>query len=92
MTYRIEFGPHIDWRKFKRLPNVDKKRLQLLIQKKLATQPTLFGKPLRSSLFPFWSLRVGDYRVIYRIERNIVHIELIGQRTDIYSDAEKWLV
>ncbi len=91
MTYRIEYGPHIDWKKLRRLPKNVKERIRLMIEEKLTREPALFGKPLRYPLHRLWSLRVGDYRVVYRILKDIVTIELIGQRTNIYEDAEHWL-
>ena len=49
------------------------------------------GKPLAQS--DFWSLRVGDYRVIYQIdkERMQVVILFIGHRNKVYDDFEKML-
>ena len=89
MTYRIEYGPHIDWKRFRRLPNAEKERIRMAIEQKLTTSPHLFGKPLRNPLFSLWSLRVGDYRIVYRIMKNIVSIELIGLRATMYPNAEK---
>ena len=89
MRYRIEFGEYIDWKSFRHLPKNDKERIQSMIGLKLKTEPTLYGKPLRSPLFGLWSLRVGDYRVIYRIMKDVVRIEAFGYRSTIYADAEK---
>ena len=88
MSYRITYGEYIDWKSFRRLPASDKKRIRLMIEQKLEREPAVFGKPLRSPLFGVWSLRIGDYRVIYRIIGNIVLIELIGHRATIYSETE----
>jgi mRNA-degrading endonuclease RelE of RelBE toxin-antitoxin system len=90
MTYRIEFGPHIDWQRFKRFPKKEKERLRFMIEEKLATEPAVYGKPLRSILFGFWSLRVGAYRIVYRIIHDVVKIEVIGHRSNVYSEAEKY--
>ena len=52
----------------------------------LAQQPRL-GKPLKSRLRGKWSLRVGDYRVIYRInttQRQVI-VENVGHRRGIYG-------
>ena len=89
MSYRIEYGKHIDWKAFRHLPANDKQRMRMMIEQKLAREPALFGKPLRSRLFGLWSLRVGDYRIIYRIEGNVVRIEVIGHRSTIYPETEK---
>ncbi len=89
MTYHIEYGPNIDWKKFRRLPNNVKERIRLMIEEKLTREPSLFGKPLRHPLHGLWSLRVGEYRVVYRIMENVVRIELFGHRSTIYPDTEE---
>lgn len=65
------------------------KRISAAIAEKLVIQPELFGKPLRHSLKGCRSLRVEDYRVIYRIERSLIKILIIGHRSDVYRRAEK---
>ncbi len=72
-----------------RLPSVWKKNVQRAIESKLATRPDMYGKPLRRSLKNYRKLRVGDYRVIFRIESNNVKIFVIQHRSVVYSVAEK---
>ena len=45
------------------------------------------GKPLSANLSGFWSLRVGDYRVIYQIKNNelIILVIGIGHRKNVYD-------
>ncbi|KYK32699.1 MAG: hypothetical protein AYK18_15635 [Theionarchaea archaeon DG-70] len=47
------------------------------------------GNHLRYSVF--WSLRVGDYRIIYEIDKKEqkVIILFIGHRKDVYDDFSK---
>ena len=82
------YSKHIDLKKFKVFLLMTKKRLKQAIEKKLAVDPVHFGKPLRKSLYGSRSLRVGEYRIIYRIQKDIVEILLFGHRSTIYSDAE----
>ena len=58
------------------------------IEKKLTVDPIAFGKPLRYSLKGYRRLRVGDYRVIYKIieEKIIVFIIDVDHRKKIYED------
>jgi mRNA interferase RelE/StbE len=49
-------------------------------------EPVKLGKPLRYSLLGFRRLRVGDWRIIYRINGEVVEIVKIGNRKDIYED------
>ena len=57
--------------------------------RKLKERPEKAGKPLKHS--DFWSLRVGDYRAIYEINRdkNQVIILLIGHRKKVYNEFSK---
>ncbi len=57
------------------------------IEKKLMLDPVRFGKPLRYSLKGHRRLRVGDYRIIYRIESDKVIVIAIKHRRLIYEDA-----
>ena len=63
-------------------------RVKKAIISKLTTRPDLFGVPLRQSLKSYRKLRVGDYRIIYRIEGGVVKILIIGHRSDVYTVAE----
>lgn len=70
-----------------RLDHVARQQVAKAIQTKLMTQPNIFGKPLRKPKQGQWSLRVGDYRVIYIMddEAHAVRITAIGHRRDIYD-------
>ena len=63
--------------------------IQRAIEERLAPDPVRFGEPLRRSLQGYRKLRVGDYRVIYRITGHDVIILKIGHRKDVYEKAEK---
>lgn len=53
--------------------------------RKLENEPES-GKPLTSILTGLWSLRIGDYRVIYQIKNNelIILVVKIGHRKNVY--------
>lgn len=57
--------------------------------RELRDDPEKVGKPLKYS--DFWSLKVGDYRAIYEINRdkNQVVILFIGHRKKVYDDFSK---
>ena len=58
------------------------------MQEKLTENPETFGKPLRRSLKGYWKLRVGDYRIIFKIQGKTVKIMIIGHRSTVYEKAE----
>lgn len=72
-----------------KLSTTRKKQIREAIEKKLTTEPEFFGKPLRRSLKGFRKLRVGDYRVVFYIEKNKVKIFYIGHRSVVYQRADK---
>lgn len=53
-----------------------------------AEDPRQFGKPLRKNLAGLWRYRVGDYRLICRIEENrlLVFVIKVGHRREVYED------
>lgn len=71
------------------LPSTWKKKIKKAIEEKLTTSPELYGKPLRRSLKGYRKLRVGDYRVIFRIEKKKVLIFLIDHRSKVYTNVLK---
>lgn len=66
-----------------------KEKIRLAIENKLATLPDVYGKPLRRSLKGYRKLRVSDYRIIFKIEKNTVKILIIQHRSVVYEEANK---
>lgn len=59
--------------------------------RELKDHPESIGKALKPS--DFWSLRIGDYRAIFEIDRakKQVIVLFIGHRKKIYDDFSKML-
>lgn len=72
-----------------RLSSFWKEKICSAIKNKLTLKPEVFGKPLRRSLRGYWKLRVGDYRIIYRIEKTKIKILVIRHRSVVYDLAVK---
>ncbi|MBI5201681.1 MAG: type II toxin-antitoxin system RelE/ParE family toxin [Elusimicrobia bacterium] len=60
-------------------------RIRKAVESRLTRAPEDYGKPLMGNLSGYWSLRVGDYRAVYTIERNDVKIFQIVHRRDAYQ-------
>ena len=71
-----------------KLSSVWKRKIQSAIEEKLTSKPEVFGKPLRKSLKGYRRLRVGDYRVIFRIQGKKILVLLIEHRSVVYKSAE----
>jgi len=54
------------------------------IYKKLTVDPEQYGAPLRNELKGYWKLKISHYRIVYRIEKNIVRVLVmkVGMRRD----------
>lgn len=72
-----------------KLSSTENNRIRRAIEEKLTTKPEMFGKPLRRSLKGYHKLRVGDYRVICRIEKLKVKIFAIQHRSVVYATMVK---
>ena len=62
-----------------------RERIKQAIETRLMTDPDLYGKPLRRSLKGYFKLRVGDYKIVFRIERQKVKIFAITHRRVVYE-------
>ena len=58
------------------------------IETQLTIDPVGLGKPLRYSFVGHRRIRVGDYRIVYRIDVNsqIITIVFIKHRKGVYED------
>ena len=75
-----------------RLSPTWREKIKLTIESRLTTEPELYGKPLRRSLKGYRKLRVGDYRIVFRIEGAVVKIVAILHRSIVYKIVEKRII
>lgn len=70
------------------LPKTMRARIRQAIETRLTADPIGLGKPLRYSFIGHRRLRVGDYRIVYRldVENHTVLIVLIKHRKDVYGE------
>ncbi len=85
MMYRIQYSDALNTKEIARFPKADLRRIKMAIEQKLTLHPEVFGKPLRFSLKGHRSLRVGDYRTIFRIQKKSVIILIIVHRSIVYQ-------
>ena len=89
VKFDVVYHPLVVKEDIPKLGTADKNNIRKAIENKLTTGPEIFGKPLRQSLKGYRKLRVGDYRVIYRIESEKIKIFYIGHRSIVYKKADK---
>ncbi len=85
--YRIEYSQDAA-RNIKKFPKNIQERIIRAIEERLWISPEEVGKPLVKQWKDHRRLRVGDYRVIYKIyqERIVVFIVEIDHRKDVYEN------
>ena len=89
MTYQVDYTPHA----IKALEKMDKFTRRMLIgwiDKNLVgcSNPRAHGKPLSANRVEQWRYRVGDYRIISKIEdgKLLILIITIGHRREVYDE------
>ncbi len=89
MPFALRYHPDV---KAKDLPVINanlKNRIKKAIESRLTTEPHQYGDPLRKTLRGYWKLRVGDYRVVFKIEGDEIWILGIIHRKKVYEKIEK---
>jgi mRNA interferase RelE/StbE len=87
-VWRIEFDRDAA-RDFRKLGEAAKRAILKYLRERIATadDPRRFGKPLLGDLKGLWRYRVGDCRIVARIEdqRLLVLVVTVGNRRDVYD-------
>ena len=89
MSFELRYHP--DVRKID-MPLLNKKlraRIKKAIETRLMTEPHRYGEPLRKTLKGYWKLRVGDYRVVFKVVKFEVWILGIIHRKKVYDHIIK---
>jgi len=86
MPFTLHYHPAV---RVEDLPLIDRRtkdRIRKAIEERLKTAPHDYGEPLRKSLKGYWKLRVGDYRVVFKVIETEVWILGIRHRKSVYMD------
>jgi mRNA interferase RelE/StbE len=88
LAWQIEFDSEAE-DDLKKINREMRRRIMQYLRERIATgkDPRRFGAPLRRELSGLWKYRLGDYRIICRIEdrKVVVYVIRIGHRKDIYK-------
>lgn len=87
MAYSVELSESAD-RQLGKLDPQHRRRILKFLRQTVAKRedPRSVGEPLHGELGEFWRYRVGDYRIITKIEddRLLVLVLRVGYRKEIY--------
>ena len=89
MQYSLIYHPDV---KKVDLPKIDarnKSMIKKAIEERLATRPEAYGRLLKGTLKGYWKLRVGDYRIVFRISGSNILILAIIDRKSVYRQSER---
>ena len=88
MNYTIEYLENVVKEDIPALPKTMRARIKKAIEGRLTADPVGLGKPLRYSFIGHRRIRVGDYRIVYRVDpkKSVVTIAYIRHRKDVYKD------
>jgi len=87
MTYRILWAPSARRQLENRIPDKVGAAVWEFVDGPLTCEPYRVGKTLRYELEGFHSARRGDYRVIYSIQGDTVHIVRVEHRGTAYQGS-----
>jgi mRNA interferase RelE/StbE len=89
--YTLRYHPRVADQDLKKIPPAARSRIARSIEERLGTAPERFGAPLTGDLGGYWKLRVGDYRVVFKVIAGDVWILAIVHRRDVYERASRRL-
>lgn len=87
MGYSLYYHTEVKESDLYHIPSNIHSRIAEAIQKRLETTPELYGIPLRGTLKGYHKLRVGDYRVVYKIHGKEVWIFAVLHRKKVYQEV-----
>lgn len=85
MPYRLVYHPEARTKDVPAINQNLRERISRAIETRLTTEPQRYGEPLRRTLKGYWKLRVGDYRVVFKVVRDEVWIYGVIHRRDVYD-------
>lgn len=85
MAYRVLWHEHA-LNDLKELDRQTAGKIVSRVKGHLSQDPEKLGKPLKGVLKGLYRYRIGDYRIMYSIDRgdNQISILYVGRRKDIY--------
>jgi mRNA interferase RelE/StbE len=87
LAWRIEFVPQAA-KELKKLGRAEAARIVRALEQRIAPldDPRALGAPLKGEHEGFWRWRVGDYRIVARIEdeRVLILVVRVAHRREVY--------
>jgi mRNA interferase RelE/StbE len=87
-VFQIEYLDTVVAEDIPALPKTIRDRVKRALETRLTMDPVGLGKPLQYSFKGHRRIRVGDYRIIYRVDndKKMVTVVLIKHRKHVYDE------
>jgi len=89
MPYTLVYHPDVRSEDLPKISRNLRERIAHAIEARLGTELQRYGEPLRRTLKGYWKLRVGDYRVVFKMAGLEVRIYGIIHRREVYERIGK---
>ncbi|WP_200858965.1 type II toxin-antitoxin system RelE family toxin [Syntrophotalea carbinolica] len=88
MAFSVIYHPDVKGRDIPKINGDVRVRIKKAIETRLMVAPQEYGEPLRKTLKGYWKLRVGDYRIVFKIDGDEILILGICHRKGVYPLME----
>lgn len=89
MPFELVYHPDVKKIDLPKLDERSKTMIKRAIEERLSERPELFGRPLRGSLKGYWKLRVGNYRIVFKLSESKILVLAIMDRKTVYQQSEQ---
>ena len=89
MAFRLIYHPDVHRIDIRNINTNLQMRIMRAIEERLVKEPQSYGEPLRRTLKGYWKLRVGDYRIVFKVVSEEIWICAIIDRKDVYPQVMK---
>jgi mRNA interferase RelE/StbE len=89
VSYTLKYHPSVQSEDLPKLDRKARDRIKRAIEERLAVAPEDYAEPLRKTLKGYWKLRVGDHRVVFRLQGKTIVILGILHRKEVYQIVSK---
>jgi mRNA interferase RelE/StbE len=88
VAYQLRYHPDVKKKDIPKLNSTIRRRIRTAIEKRLLVEPEKYSEPLRRTLKEYRKLRVGDCRIVLKIQKWEILILGICHRKDVYEKIE----
>ncbi len=89
MAYQLRYHPNARAKDIPKLNKTMKDRIRRATENRLLEHPEHYSEPLRKTLKHYRKLRVGDYRIVLKIDGRKITILAIYHRKGVYRRVQK---